>query len=225
MRLIIVRHAEPNYEKDCITELGHVQAKAAAERLSGDGIEQIFSSPMGRAVETAGYTAKKLGMEKIHILDWMHEMNWGSRNGAPIPYDGHPWDCTDRMVDDNVPLVDAAWREGALFSNNTAVDDADRIAVQTDEWLSLLGYEREGNYYRCTQKDDSQHTVALFCHGGSMSAMIAHIMNIPFPFVCASFHIEFSGITTLRFKKVQGFLGQPVFETVNDFRHTLGCSV
>jgi len=33
MRIIFVRHGHPNYEKDCLTELGHRQAEAAAQRL------------------------------------------------------------------------------------------------------------------------------------------------------------------------------------------------
>ena len=55
MRLIMVRHGEPNYELDCLTPEGRRQAAAAAERLSSEGITEIFSSPQGRARETASY--------------------------------------------------------------------------------------------------------------------------------------------------------------------------
>ena len=33
MRIVFVRHGHPNYEKDCLTELGHRHAEAAALRL------------------------------------------------------------------------------------------------------------------------------------------------------------------------------------------------
>ena len=49
MRLILVRHGDPNYELDCLTELGHEQAKVVAQRLMEEGIEKIFCSPQGRA--------------------------------------------------------------------------------------------------------------------------------------------------------------------------------
>ena len=49
MRLIFVRHGEPDYEKDCLTETGKIQAAAAAERLAGEGISEIYASPCGRA--------------------------------------------------------------------------------------------------------------------------------------------------------------------------------
>jgi probable phosphoglycerate mutase len=52
MRIILIRHGDPNYEKDCLTELGHKQAAAAAQRLLKEGIDEIYSSPQGRAMQT-----------------------------------------------------------------------------------------------------------------------------------------------------------------------------
>ena len=58
MRIVFVRHGEPDYTHDCLTEQGKLQALAAAERLREEGIEEIFSSPLGRAAETAAATAQ-----------------------------------------------------------------------------------------------------------------------------------------------------------------------
>ena len=41
MRIIFVRHGEPDYAHDCLTEMGKLQAVAAAERLRNEGIEEI----------------------------------------------------------------------------------------------------------------------------------------------------------------------------------------
>ena len=41
MRIVLIRHGDPNYEKDCLTELGHKQVKVAAQRLLKEGIEEI----------------------------------------------------------------------------------------------------------------------------------------------------------------------------------------
>ena len=54
MRIIFVRHGEPDYRNDCLTDLGRLQAQAAAERLREEGIEEIWSSPLGRAAESNG---------------------------------------------------------------------------------------------------------------------------------------------------------------------------
>ena len=59
MRIIFVRHGHPNYRQDCLTELGHLHAKAAAERLCEEKIDMIYSSTCGRAFETAEHIAQK----------------------------------------------------------------------------------------------------------------------------------------------------------------------
>ena len=53
MRIVFVRHGHPNYEKDCLTDLGRLHAAAAAERLAAEGITEIYSSTCGRAYETS----------------------------------------------------------------------------------------------------------------------------------------------------------------------------
>ena len=58
MRIIFVRHGHPDYDKDCLTELGHKQAIAAAQRLKNEKIDRVFSSSCGRAAETAEHIAK-----------------------------------------------------------------------------------------------------------------------------------------------------------------------
>ena len=45
MRIIFVRHGHPNYRKDCLTELGHLQAKAAEVKA---GKVQTSSSQSAR---------------------------------------------------------------------------------------------------------------------------------------------------------------------------------
>ena len=71
MRLIFVRHGEPDYTNDCLTENGRLQAKCTAARLESEPIRAIFSSPMGRAMETASFTAEKKGLP-VTPLPFMH---------------------------------------------------------------------------------------------------------------------------------------------------------
>lgn len=47
MRIIFIRHGEPDYKNDCLTEIGREQALLVAERLQVEGIEEIWSSPLG----------------------------------------------------------------------------------------------------------------------------------------------------------------------------------
>ena len=40
MRIVFVRHGHPNYKDDCLTELGHLHAKAAADRPKISSIDK-----------------------------------------------------------------------------------------------------------------------------------------------------------------------------------------
>ncbi len=80
MRIIFIRHGEPNYELDCLTPKGKLQAQAAAKRLMSEGIEEVWSSPLGRARETAAAFNELSGLP-VKILDFMRELDWGSGRG------------------------------------------------------------------------------------------------------------------------------------------------
>ena len=94
MRIIFVRHGEPDYHRDCLTETGKRQAAAAAARLEREGITEIYASPLGRASETAAYTAARLRLP-VQTLDYMREISWG---GPEVPENGHPWTLSEWMI-------------------------------------------------------------------------------------------------------------------------------
>ena len=48
MRIIIVRHGDPNYELDTLTETGWREAELAAEYLAKLRIKAFYVSPLGR---------------------------------------------------------------------------------------------------------------------------------------------------------------------------------
>ena len=221
MRIVFVRHGEPDYTHDCLTEQGKLQARAAAERLREEGIEEIFSSPLGRAAETAAAAAELLKLP-VKTLDYMRELHWGSTDGTPLPSDGHPWDLADLMAGEGWDLTNPGWREHPYFRNNRVTENADMVARKTDEWLLSLGYERNGAFYRCIRPDDRQKTVALFSHGGSSAAAMGHILNLPFPYACGLFHLEFTGITVIRLDRNPGQQRLPCLELANDGRHING---
>ena len=222
MKILFVRHGHPNYEKDCLTDLGHRHAAAAAVRLREENIAEIFSSTCGRALETAQHTADDLGL-KVHPFDFMREINWDSADGQPLRFDGHPWDTADRMVVDNLPLLDPDWANKEPFHRNTVVQSVKKVGDGIDRWLEGLGYRREGQYYRVT--DNTEKTVAVFCHGGASCAMLSRMFNLPFPFAIAVLGLDYTGITAVSLAGDPGDLATPKFICVNDARHIQGLRV
>ena len=218
MRLILVRHGDPNYELDCLTELGHKQAKVVAQRLMEEGIQGIFCSPQGRAQQTAKPFAELSGIGEITTLDFMRELRFGSIENLYM--EGNPWMCSFGLMHKGVDLQDPNWQNFADFVNNTATVDVNTVQAGVDEWLATLGYKREGLYYRCTNETDEKKTYVLFSHGGSSTALLSRVFNIPFPHMCVMFgHVPHTCITSLRFDRKPGALSMPILEYSVDARH------
>ncbi len=217
MKIILVRHGHPNYIDDCLTELGHEQAKKAALRLKNEGIEKIYSSTCGRAYETALHTAEILSQD-VTGLDFMREIKWGAAPGCEVYADGHPWDTSLYAISKGFSLMDESWTAQPPFCGNIVFGELDRVAAQADEWLEALGYTREGANYRVTG-DDTDKTIALFSHGGSSSALLSHLLNLPFFYLCRAICPDFTAITVLSLSNEKGKLTAPMIELANDSRH------
>ena len=226
MKIVLVRHGDPNYEKDCLTELGHKQAAVAAKRLLKEGIDEIYSSPLGRAKQTAGYFSE-LSALPVQILDFMREIRFGTEEDL---YNNkwNPWLGVEALVREDKDLQTPDWREYPVFKDNLATFDADTIGAETDKWLAGLGYIREGVYYRNTKSSNSagdsvnakEKTIAIFCHGGASAAFLARVLNQQFPYMCGVLlSFPHTTITVLKFDETPGVLTLPVIELMNDARH------
>lgn len=207
MKIYFVRHGHPDYTNDCLTKLGHAQAASVAERLAALPITRIFSSTKGRALQTADYTAKKLGLE-VTPCDFMREIGWWSVDGTPIPADGHPWALADLLASQGIALTGENWREREPFCKSVAVKYIKTVTDGLDSLLLCLGYRREGEYYRVVG-EDTDISVAIFSHAGSSSAAMSHLLNIPFPQFCGTFALELTGVIVIELSNEQGKLVCP----------------
>lgn len=219
MRIVFVRHGHPDYSNDCLTPLGQRHALAAAKRLEGVGIGQIFASTRGRAMETAQIIAQTLGLSVIPC-DFMREISWGSVDEQPIFQKGHPWYTAWDMVAHGLALNDPQWHSKEPFCRNKAVASVQAVQEGLDRWLSELGFAREGLYYRVPEKDPG--TVAMVSHGGSSAAALARLFDLPFPLVCGCMNADFTAVTVVALEGEPGSLICPRFEILNDARHIAG---
>ena len=213
MRIIFVRHGEPDYISDCLTDTGKQQAAAAGERLIRENISEIYSSPCGRAFETASYTASLLGIPVIK-LDFMREISWG---GFRIARNGHPWTLGDLMLEEGFDFQKKDWRKHPYFDGNVATECYKEISVQIDAFLAKHGYRHEGLRFLCEAGTDK--TIALFSHGGSGACVLAHLLNLSFPYVASVMPYDFTSIIILNFPVKEGAYVFPRLELFNDCAH------
>ena len=213
MKIIFVRHGHPNYDEDCLTELGHRQAELAAERLKDIKIDKFYSSSCGRAYETACHIAEKHG-DRVEKLDFMREIHLGSRENNDYV---HPWALAEEWVREGKEIMNIKWQCDPAFDGSAILKSCNRVIDNFDKWLEPLGYKREGHYYRVTKTNDN--TVLLVSHGGSSSAVLSHIFNLPFTFLCRAVCPGLTAISEISFTGNEGELISPQIELLNDVKH------
>ncbi|MBQ1503730.1 MAG: histidine phosphatase family protein, partial [Clostridia bacterium] len=213
MLLYVVRHGDPDYENDSLTELGKLQAAALAKRLAVNGLDRVYTSPLGRAKMTAAPTCEALGIEP-EILEWTSEDLAFSDLSVPRPEGGRTWSfgsCrnTEYRTKKTAALGDR-WYEAYPFSQCTAQAGFERIRRGSDEFLSSLGYTRDGEVYRIDRPNDER--VAVFCHYGSGTTWLSHLLSLAPPVFWGTFLINHSSFSVIRF---------PGLMSVEPFRHGL----
>ena len=122
MKIIFVRHAEPWYAIDSLTEKGHREAELLSHRLCKLDVKAFYTSPLGRARETGRYTLEKLGRE-AEVLPWLAEF----RGRTIDPEHGNhriPWDQKPSiwMERDKLRSMDT-WLDDPLFDGS----DVDKV--------------------------------------------------------------------------------------------------
>lgn len=72
MRILLIRHGDPDYEHDTLTEKGRREAELLAKRASSLAMGSCYQSPLGRAMDTAQPCLKATGKD-AEVLEWLRE--------------------------------------------------------------------------------------------------------------------------------------------------------
>ena len=176
MRILLIRHAEPDYSIDSLTPKGHIEAELLSRRLVRYHIRDFYVSPLGRAKDTAAYTLKKF-KKQAEELPWLAEF----RGSYLDPETGNrrivAWDVKPRIWTSFPGVKDiSTWCEAPVF----ATGDVRVIWLETvkgvDSLLSRYGYSKDGPVWKCTANDHS--VIALFCHFGISMAILGYLTDV-----------------------------------------------
>ncbi len=194
MKLVIIRHAEPNYEIDSLTEKGWREAELLSEKISKMDVKAFYCSPLGRAKDTAKATLKKMGRE-CEICNWLEEFPAyiiNPETGEPkIPWDIYPdiWTNVPEMYDKD------KWVKTELMQSGNVEEKYKEVCEKLDKLLEKHGYKREGNYYRAINPNND--TIVFFCHFGIECVLLSHILGISPVALSHGFVALPSSVTTL----------------------------
>lgn len=175
MRLMIVRHGEPNYAIDSLTERGWKEAELLVPRMEKLDVKAFYVSPLGRARDTAAATLKAMDRE-AEILPWLREfaprVEIPGRKSCSVCWDWLPKDWTpeERFFDRK------QWCEPEPFASAGVKEENEWVCREFDKLLEKHGYVREKDYYRAVQPNED--TIVFFCHFGLECVLLGHLLNI-----------------------------------------------
>ena len=196
MRILIIRHGDPDYANDTLTEKGHREAALLAQKLCKEKIDYIYSSPLGRAKHTCDYTAKALGKEKdVVVKDWLAEFK-NPPVQLPSGMSNHTWDWfpSDWVENENMYHYKDWCKQD--FYNAVGMEKLVRhVTDGLDELLARHGYVRSGDGYKTEQ--GNHDTIALFCHFGVEMLLLSHLFGISVIPLWHHFTALTSSVTTI----------------------------
>ena len=222
MYLYIIRHGDPIYETDSLTERGKIQAEAVAKRLAHSKIDRIFSSPMGRARMTAEPTCRLLGLDYT-VEEWTHEILPDFLH-TPFP-DGVRKSLsrvqnTYYRENGNILLPYEQGYDAPGFNLSGMKEKVAEIEEHGREFLERLGYKEENGIYRILRPNEEK--VALFCHGAFGRAWISTLLHIPIHIMWSSFGYTHTGVTIIEFKNNENGITAPRCLCFSDLSHLYG---
>ena len=217
MLLFFVRHGDPIYHPDSLTEKGHRQAEALVARMRECAPQKIFSSSSVRAQMTAAPTARALGLE-VECLDWCHEDRASAQLTYTNPEGRRRWlfrwdDFRALMATAEVRQLGDKWYTHPRLAPYAA--GIERIQGEVDALMLSLGYRHDRERGGYIPESPQYERVALFAHEGFGTAFMSCLLDIPYPTYCVHFEMSHSGMTVIDFRE-DGFTVPRVLQLSND---------
>ena len=165
MEIVLARHGDPDYERDCLTNRGVWQAQRLAEYLDAYPLDAIYVSPLGRAQETCAFTAERQRISPITV-DWL----------------------TDFFVAVDVLACNGDWSLSRGIMLPEGAEQSRVLKKGFDELLAGCGFVREDHLYRVERGCGKR--VAMFCHKGVIQTLLSHMLNWPQPAIYAALEVN-----------------------------------
>lgn len=177
MKLLLIRHGDPDYDIDSLTEKGWREADFLAERLADVPAKAWYVSPLGRARDTASRTLQKNGctaeecawLREFHAPIWRPDI---TDKKALIAWD---WLPQDWLADERFLRYDQ-WYQTEAFQKGDVIKEYNWVVSEFDKLLEKHGYKRNGYYYDAVHSNTD--TLVFFCHFGVGCVLLSHLLNV-----------------------------------------------
>lgn len=216
MRLIIIRHAEPDYEHNTITKRGFIEASALADRLLEEKVDYVYLSPLGRAQDTAKEYLERSGKKAI-TCDWLQEFcyKYNDENGYKRSI---PWDFKIEQVAAFDGFYDnSRYMDNKIFKDTEVEEKYKYVTEQFDKLLEKHGYKRKDCYYEVT--NSNKDTIVIVCHLGLESVLLSRLFNMPFMAIAQHFAPVPSAMSIIYTEERKPGIAQFRAQVLGDYSH------
>ncbi len=199
MRLFLVRHGQSTYNRDGLglgredpplTDLGLRQTAAAVERLAGERVDRILTSPLERAAAIARGLAERTGAP-LDTREELIEMDVGETEGLPF-----------REMRERFPAFIEAWR---------APDPAD-VVMPGGESLAQVAARLEPLVAELHALPD-EDTVVAVSHNFVVRLLICRLLDLEVA-AFRAFSLDLASVSTLSLRA-----GRTSLRTLNNRCH------
>ncbi|MCQ2425999.1 MAG: histidine phosphatase family protein [Lachnospiraceae bacterium] len=230
MKLFIIRHGDPDYAHDTLTERGWEEARLLGERLMKENITKVFCSPLGRAQATAKPFLEASGM-RADTRDFLREFPRPIIEPLPALGLGEeerrtcPWDMSPAVFTAFADTLTDPEKWDTLPVNTKGGVDAGVREVK-EKWLGLLaelGLERDGYFYRVKEgfswEEIDRENVAVFCHMGLGSLLLSDLAHVAPPLFWQMFRVMPTSVSTVLFQRRSDGTVQTKIFSLGDTTH------
>ena len=191
MKIVLIRHGEPDNPHNTLTEKGFKEVEILGKYYNSSMFDYVYSSPLPRALLTAEAVIKD---KPITVLPWLQEFYYPF-----IKEDGKKqtnWDFLPSYLESHPQLVFSKdYLDDPLLESVGLKEKYQNVILEFDALLAKHGYERNGHFYRVN--NSNKDTIVLFCHFGIMSVMLSRILDVPYTLLTQFMVCLPTGVTTL----------------------------
>lgn len=223
MRLIFIRHGDPDYANDNLTEKGKREVELLTERVckwfsTEESLKNadFYSSPLGRARATGAPALKKLNRE-AEVCEWLQEFPTWHENSKGEGL--RTWDIMPDTYCEHKEFFDKDnWCHND-YMGTMVPERYEQVCNGIDSILKKYGYIRnEKNFYTVQNpipnrnwnnpieqyhltavKEDypEEKTLVFFCHLGVMFTIISHLTSVSPMQLWQGFYVAPTSVTVL----------------------------
>ncbi|MBR6724106.1 MAG: histidine phosphatase family protein [Erysipelotrichaceae bacterium] len=176
MKIVFIRHGDPNYELDALTEKGILEAKALIPRIEKMNADYYYVSPLGRARQTAQIAMERIDKE-AEVKDWLKEFpavveHICEPNPGPQCWD---WMPSDWAKEPSFYDIDRFY-DHPVMKKGHVKEIYEDVLNHFDALLRKHGYAKNGKTFDVLKANHD--TLCFFCHFGIECVLLSYLINV-----------------------------------------------